>query len=200
MRRKALLRRAACDPPPTWAPYLRMAEQVGLCIQPVQDSTLLSQVDTGDSPGDVLYLRGTAYIDANVRPISVLHEVFHYMVAKAKGKTQRENFGSTDEDELLTCDLQITWSLVQYGAEAAVDLAHYVNYGHQEYRHRNKTLSGTLDEALPVLAAAGFPVNLTEAHRAALAEAWGVPSADTPWCYCPCPHCERQRDRRKMGL
>lgn len=197
MRRKAMLRRAACNPPETWSPYLRMAEQVGLRIQAVRNHTLLSQdIDTGDSPGDVLYLRGTVYIDANIRPISVLHEVFHYVVAKVKGKTHRENFGSTDEDELLTCDLQITWTLVHHGAEAAANLANYVNYGHQEYQYRDKTLSETLDEAVPVLAAAGFPVDLTEAHREDLARAWGVPSADTPWSHCSCRFCQRQRERR----
>jgi len=180
MRRKAILRRAEVPLPQEWEAMVTFGSSLGLSIRAVATGTLMGGgVFTGDSPGDTLYLRGVSHIEqtATARG-SVLHEIAHFIVAKNRNKLHRENFGSTDDEEILTCAVQITWLLSQGDVRAAIAVSRYVNM--QSSNH------GSLEESLALGLAElnRVGLNLPPLETKCLAEfvlLWGCRSERSAW-------------------
>lgn len=173
--RRALLESRSCMAPASWGTAMRLAEEVGLRVVPVES---VNGVDTGESPGGMFYTRGVVYVDLDMDPVrSVLHEVCHYVVAKNRRKAHRVNYAADVDEEVLTCDAQIVWALVHLGAKEAADIAGFMSYSTANH----VTLDSTLEDGMREWARFGRPVEVTPAHRWALALAWGVDTTARTW-------------------
>lgn len=101
---------------------MQLAEKLGMTVRAVP----IGSIDPdwiGSSPGEAVFVGGVCYVEAHDRDDDaemryaasvLLHEVAHFAVALALGRTG-DNYGLDDDmcyahdDESLTCSMQLVW-------------------------------------------------------------------------------------------